>query len=1534
MHANRHRIWASSRRMMVPACSTLQVGPQDVESLAHCTPLQQGMLARSLNDDNQRYYTAFHYQLTQDVSLQQLKEAWKQAHSHLALLRTQFVPTDAGYVQVARRSIDFPWLEKTLPKNVDPQIELRNTYSAWCKSNSELITRPFEVIVCSHGNKRIMAIHMFHALYDAISLELLLDCVTAAYHGNPVEYGPAFFDVLPYGPLLKLHGAKEFWEKQLRHLKAKASPSISSSSITIVRKAQVNNLQGLESRRRELSVTLQALIQASWMATLTATQKGLASTGLITSGRSMDFPNIDKVIGPIFNTLPFSLSLHGHDTWKSIILTCHRFNTAVMPFQHTPLRKVHKWLNVPADGSLFDNIFVFQRSVSSEALPPPWEFEKSLQATDYPIACEVEQDIGDALLITIVAQSGYIDHNDVQVLLETLQTSLTALAADPEAQLCESIDVPSSDDMRTPKKESVQNREPPSQPTQLNDVDSSLLSIIQEEIASLAGLEAGSIRPDHSIMKLGLDSIDAVKLSSRLTHRIQRVTVSQIMKASTVQRISEILQSSHAGHRTGQETHDLQRAEASLVRILGHGQSNGFSGDRYLPTSPLQDAMMAAMIATDLEMYLNHDVLRLAPDTDTTQLLHAIDAVVKANPIWRTTFIAVDDPKYDHAYAQVVHPPGRLTWDSCSSGNIETVSEVIDHVHSMVRDDKKSNGFFHATVVQSGGDRHLVLSIAHALYDGWSLALLHQDIWDAYNGRQTQRPSYDGVLAALMAASTTDEAATFWNAQLHDALPSALPLRANCSSNSQGFHRLEIASHVSATAFKEFCRHHGVTAQAFTSTCWALVLAHRLRSLEVVFGIVLSGRDTSEANEVMFPTMNTVAFRCYMYGSASELLSQTQEDLTTMREHQHFPLAKAIRFADVEGQGLFNSLFIYQARPDGDKGREKSLYASSQTVSNVDMPVCVEAELDQDALIWRIACADEIFSHEEAETLLQDLNIVIDFLMQSDEGEVIEEVDEGFSFAGLPPVQLEEFQNGSLVDASSTSSEPESSFSQTEQAVSKIMSSIAQVSLDSITKETTLYNIGLDSISAIKVSRTLRSQGMRISVSHLLRLGSVAKISSHIDTAVESKDQDGINGVNGIRPAISEEQIAALATRAGYERRDVQTVEPATAGQVYMLSAWLNSRGTLFFPEFRYHLSTTVSFVELENAWSILCAESPILRTCFVATGSEDEPFKALIMTSAKASFERREHDLGDQSQPYAALTVEHQGSQWLLKLKIHHALYDAVSLPTLIRRLGRLCNLNKAKDQPEANDLQILRRFGGSHSEAHGFWTTYLKGAPSIKSIPLSKDGKRVESFDAQLIQNVKPLQKACNTRGISVHAAFLAAYAKLYKSKMNTGSLQQDIVLGIYLANRSHDISGLTEAAVPTVNLVPLRVRKADERSLEDLSNSIQQDLLLLNSLENASTSLWQIARWTNVKIDTFVNFLVLPESADDDGSQVNGQDNEKVAHIQPSDKKREESYSRLVQTDTKDWAVPQALKSCPDIVLDVYGVSECADQNPHFN
>jgi hypothetical protein len=358
---------------------------------------------------------------------------------------------------------------------------------------------------------------------------------------------------------------------------------------------------------------------------------------------------------------------------------------------------------------------------------------------------------------------------------------------------------------------------------------------------------------------------------------------------------------------------------------------------------------------------------------------------------------------------------------------------------------------------------------------------------------------------------------------------------------------------------------------------------------------------------------------------------------------------------------------------------------------------------------------------------------------------------------------------------------------------------------------------------------------------------------------------------DSIRAALEEFDSKALLATARMNESAIEDILPATAMQVHMLSVWQNSLGGVFHPTFSYTLKGIRDSNAIVSAWKAMVEHHPILRTAFIATGSRALPFLQVVhrYTSATVKIADQDGTLTEEvlvgtSEPLVTLRVSPADkTSWEIQLKIHHALYDGVSLPIMMEAFRQLCQANgQSADESSAmwkNNL-AFQVSTETRDARKAFWTGYLAGATSSpfprQLASRQPDSGRTSLLVRSAVKSLGDLQSTCSSSGVSLQALFFAGYAK-YIAK-NTEN--KDVVFGIYLANRS-STDGMDTLPYATLSLVPLRVRQPSSHDLATLAKAIQQDLHRISSPENASVGLWEVLDWTGVRIDSFVNFLSLP-------------------------------------------------------------------------
>ena len=1464
------------------------VSDSDVEEIVPCTPLQEGIIYHFLSSPTPLYCSSFTFELKDSVDLEKLQNAWSQAQSQVQVLRTRFSPSPDGYAQIVLKNDALVWFHREIESDQELDTTRQDELQRWIAGLDGLMTQLWEVGLITSPDTRILCLNIFHALYDGNSLRLLLELVSRIYQDeekNTEAPVPNFLDVLHLGPLCKDPSEEGFWKEHLAHCQNKSLPrSNGTNEDPVVRKIRIEGTESLDYLRKSLNVTEQAILHACWLLTLYGHYSFVPCLGIIASGRTIDVPGVTDVIGPLFNTIPSNIQLRGLKYWSEIAKRCHDYHASTIPFQYTALRDIVRWLGKNPDERLFESLFVFQREnadgeSSTSKLWTPLDGEAQ---HEYPLAFEIARNGNETLTATLAAKGDVLSQEQAQKILLHFQEVLTEFAQNPDKELPYINGV-----VDEPPMTNGHSAEPEQSLIEAdNSNDSSFnwgpqASAIRDAIASLAGVEVESIKPDTSIFEVGLDSIDAIKLSSRLSKLGIKLPVSSIMRHRNVKAMSAQLIVEDTTETNGTYPKLAQMTNA-LTQFLERENLVPQDACQILPATPIQEAMIAEMSASEFQHYYNNDILQLEPDVDIDRLQKAWKAVVKTHPILRTSFVEIWDPKIPTSYAQIVHDD---SFDfRVVDLNGKPVASIIESQRLRAMSQFPNVPLLSLTVASDGNHTYLVLSIAHALYDGWSINLLHEDVARSYRGEDCTRPQADAILEQIL-ESSGERSLKFWRATLSTGTPVAFPPGQTTVKNSTAVHRAEKSLSVSSEKAEVFCKRHGITMQALLVSCWSLVLATYVKKLDVIFGLVLSGRNVADSENVMFPTMNTVAMRVILHGTRLELVKYVQEALLEMSEHQHFPLRRSR--PDARSQSLFDTLFIYQKRPSDNKAKGPVLYQSTGGASGVEYPVCVEVEGVEKDLVGRVACRGSILSEEHVPVLLDQMGDVLLSIIDEESKQTVEFAGNEMTICGHSVVQ--ETSKPVLQNGVSSQMNGHTEWLPIESTIRSVLSIVSEVPEDTIHKTDNIFQLGLDSISAIKVAALLKKKSVKLAVSDMLREGTIEKMAKAANNGQAELTPKQISNV--LEGSLTDIDIASLTKGYGIVPTKIQKVMPATAGQSYFLAMHSLNR-EVFYPAFYYLTTSSLKRETLENAWTRLTEQTPILRTAFIPTNDKTHvPYVQIVLGSLPSPVMWHEECNELQPSPsaergFGSIPVVLHACQTsrgtALMLHIHHALYDAVSLPATMEKLSSLCDPDETRIELELGDLSSLVALQHLHSPIEArrqFWQRYL-GQISIPD----NETRRLDTFETiqqfyrpGLVSNMSDVELTAKRQSLSVQSIFLALYARVHARVFARDNGSQSLVVGLYLSNRLYDMEGLSELMAPTLNIVPLRLdipsnNEAD--SIFSAARKIQDDINEISRIENASVSLTEIAEWTGVRINVCINFLRLPD-LQQDASSSHGDD-----------------------------------------------------------
>lgn len=480
---------------------------------------------------------------------------------------------------------------------------------------------------------------------------------------------------------------------------------------------------------------------------------------------------------------------------------------------------------------------------------------------------------------------------------------------------------------------------------------------------------------DDHFFRLGGDSVVAMRLVGMARDVGVHLQVADIFKFPELADLAKVMEArkcdntdSNQSSNIDPSSHeitpfallktDLVREDAVESVRRSCGVTREHIEDIY-PCSPLQEGLFALTLKHSSQssgnnnLFTTRQVFELPRSLDIDRLKTSWEEIVRANEILRTRIIpGVEQP------LQVVLKASStpISWESLDTDDLDAYLD---------RDYKRSMQFGDALLRyalvktrQSDYCTHFVLTMHHAVYDAWTLPLLLRQAESIFNKEKQVRTAPFASFIHYLQGLDTRESEDFWRfkfenieAQPFPELPSA-----NHIPKPTGY----LKHSVSLDSLKTI----NVTPTTLARFAWALTLSEYTNSLDVLYGVIVSGRDTplSGIEQITGPTIATFPFRVQLQenGTVEEALLQVQDYTTQSIPFQHLGLQKIGSLSpDSAAACQFGSLLIVQSDSQGTLSSGLFLPSgqpcardSEHTFDNTALTVI--CELDSDAHVFNL----------------------------------------------------------------------------------------------------------------------------------------------------------------------------------------------------------------------------------------------------------------------------------------------------------------------------------------------------------------------------------------------------------------------------------------------------------------------------------------------------------------------------------------------------------------------------------------------------
>ncbi|KAI4245574.1 MAG: hypothetical protein L6R40_002375 [Gallowayella cf. fulva] len=1375
-----------------------------------CLPLQETLVASSLDGQSSALYVNnIVLKLTDDINLARLEEAWTKVVENHDILRTSFQEFEGGFIQIVREPTEpraRSWEEVTVS---DLESAVQKMQSA---PPSNIITEigqkpPLRLTLLrssSGAEGAVLLVQMHHALYDGESFAMILGDLDKHYRSETVPSHTSFDSLIEHVYSQDQEGSKNFWN----HYLAGYEPLSTAQQVNIgeplaVDRTLASSLADLESFSVSISGTLKSTIQAVFGVVLAQTL-GTHDVvfGAVLSGRTVPIENPDTIVAPCITTIPQRVNL-GMDfaTITDIIKAAQQGFVESLTYQHTALRHIHRW--VEASRPLFDCLVTYVQK-KSDLRSNLWTEKEGSMINDFPLAVEFEAHYeSNQIRAHCAFSTAFGDISKAGSFLENIDLLLGALVR-RENVTTEDLGI----SMTT-------NSHP--RPHVWDDSNWSPTEVRMQELAAeLCGIGVREIFKGSSFFSLGIDSITAIRYAQRLRQSDIMCSSADVMRYASIGALAKNI-GALPYHTNNIKPQEFDRRDI-IPKIPVLSQDDVIT-DVY-QCSPLQSSMLTQTLGSDGRLYSHQHTIRLSDTVDLLRLRHAWMTLTTKTEILRTTFHFVENSA---SWIAAVHEGNYSTWTEVDSLHKITEDFTLDKEVSFEHPPWKT------TIFKQPTQTVLVISMHHSLYDGVSINLLFEDLTRLYNAVDlpSRSPFSD---AARTISNSSQNAEDFWLQKLRGYDGVQFTSTNTMTEITSSEHELE----KDVEQVLQGCKDLGVTVQTVALLAFAKSLACVSRRRDIVFGHVVGGRSLAipDADNIIGPLFNTVPPRITLnktYITNESMVKQIQQSSGESQAYQHASLAKVQQrwrqqTANTNAQ-LFDSVFVFQNNANTESFADSLGIPINigGAVDPTEYSMNVEFEQGKGRLMLKV---NAFKTQEEVHDWVTIFGQIFQDILEHPSRSVLAFPS---SLQSLPLSLRDDKSSSNTEDAIEPGSDMDS--------IREALSRVSQIPSHKISSGVSIFSLGLDSIAAIRVAADCRKQGYAVSVADVLQGRSVGGICrrvrerrSQIPTSHTEEKEEALIG--------SETKSKARAL-ANVQEADVEDVLPCLAGQLYHLASWLQSNRTTCEAVFTYQCSEHLDIDSLRQAWRRLRDRHSILRTVFVAL-SPAEAVQVIMRPSAlnDDSFESIEHQSTitehvareldepfDLFSPPCKLQLIRGENKDYICLKLHHATYDAWTIPILVSDLTSLYHKTDLSSPPPFSSF-ISNTIHSLHtSSQQTYWRKSLSDCQrALLTDSTSKSTTVGPTFLTlpSALRNLSILTRHCTTTCLPLPTLLLATFARPLARATST----KNPTFGVYQTGRSASFPAVEELCAPCLNVTPVCVQDALNLPIEELAKRLQAD------------------------------------------------------------------------------------------------------------
>jgi amino acid adenylation domain-containing protein len=334
----------------------------------------------------------------------------------------------------------------------------------------------------------------------------------------------------------------------------------------------------------------------------------------------------------------------------------------------------------------------------------------------------------------------------------------------------------------------------------------------------------------------------------------------------------------------------------------------------------------------------------LQGELNQAALAAALDRIVARHEALRTTFSQRDG----HAVQVIGAADCGLALQRrdlsgiAEAGDRQRELERILQEEATTRFDLERGPLIRASLLRMTPFEHvLFFTIHHIVFDGWSMAVLMNEITALYRAYQQpdsdrssdplpplpiQYPDYAHWQRRWLEGERQKQQADYWQQALA-GIPALLELptdrpRPAQQSHVGAYHEVELGAELTGK-LKAFSQRHGVTLYMTLVASWACLLARLSGQEDIVIGSPTAGRNRSEIENLIGFFVNSLALRFELTAdqTVTGLLAQSKQRILDAQQNQDLPIERILDLVrpprSLAHSPIFQVLFALQNAPQG-----------------------------------------------------------------------------------------------------------------------------------------------------------------------------------------------------------------------------------------------------------------------------------------------------------------------------------------------------------------------------------------------------------------------------------------------------------------------------------------------------------------------------------------------------------------------------------------------------------------------------------------